>query len=60
MILVTKVIGGCVSSQRIEIVILFFLSQKERNKLLVLVEIQNYKVNNMKTFYLEKFLLWDN
>ena len=60
MILVTKVIGGCVSSQRIEIVILFFLSQKESIKLLVLVEIQNYKVNNMKTFYLEKFFLWDN
>ena len=54
MITVTKVIGECVSSQKLEIIIPNSLPQKETDKFLLLIERNEDELIKIKTFYFEK------
>lgn len=55
--MVAKIVGGSVSFQRLEIVILNPFVPESDKKLLVLIEINKYVVIEVKTFYFEKICL---
>ena len=58
--MVTKIVVGSVSSQRLEIAIPNPLTLEIDKKLLMLIEINKYKVIEGKTFYLESICLLRN